>query len=648
MTARHVSHDLLCPYEDCDTASPNVSQLSRHIMRQHEDETPRPFADLSHQLPPTVLLPPPLPELVRTEDLTTQQVLGSVYGSQHRQEWVKMRVINNCFGGDNPTLHVGRAPHMLGTALEDDSEDESDEEEMLYDAKEMAEKRLLDKAEGRRRRRWEAVVLVPHSGRTFVPNAPIHAVSRRNEVVDFSGELDSDEAEVLATVSADAGDSLDGSGSYIVQDEIAILDPQQPSVGGTQELGLDEIFDNAGFEAPDMDPEVLRDMLADEDVETDAMESYSTPAVWAMNESQDGNAGDNSDRDGDESETQSGAASRDKGRLAMSEDEDEDEDEAGTSEVEVFKTPAPFEIEYNDGNESEHAEATPDADVSRITQGNHNTSGIAGLVGYESDDSKDEEDDIAMQQDEAVDGSAAGNDDRALMDVVEAYNSATEAQNIAVEPEAATAAEGSEKPVDLVEHAVVEVSVIVSDAGATETTVPEEGGAGMERTEVSPDQVQIAAEDATTGRPDDDRALESVSETGAIEAVVGTGIGLIAAAETIPITQDDTVYTQVISTSTAIPTPKPGTTVAGGSSGNLITEDASPAVDLETEPEQDAATKEAAISQGEARSEGIAEPEEVRSDAIGHRLTEEAGESRDAIVTPDAEEAEEGWPIIVA
>jgi len=89
-----------------------------------------------------------------------------VYKSQFRQGWAKMRVANNCFGGENPVMHVEHPPHMLSAAgqqLEDDAlaaEAEEERRNNLYDADERAERVLLDKAQGRSRR-WEVVLSIP-------------------------------------------------------------------------------------------------------------------------------------------------------------------------------------------------------------------------------------------------------------------------------------------------------------------------------------------------------------------------------------------------------------------------------------------------------------------------------------------------------
>ena len=161
VVARHISRVLNCPYKGCDLASPNVWHLSRHVMKQHEEDEPRPLADLSVRLAPPSPLEQPLPETARTDELTTPRVPGSRYGSEYRREWARLRVKNNCFGGDHPIIHVEHPPHMLQTQEEDGAEsDDSEDEERLYAGVEMAETKLLDKAEGRRSR-WEVVVAVP-------------------------------------------------------------------------------------------------------------------------------------------------------------------------------------------------------------------------------------------------------------------------------------------------------------------------------------------------------------------------------------------------------------------------------------------------------------------------------------------------------
>jgi hypothetical protein len=86
-------------------------------MRHHADDPIdelRPLADFSEPFRPT--LPPsvrPLPETVRTDQLTTPDVLGSKYASTYRQEWVRTKVAANCIAGPNPVIRVAHHPHIL-------------------------------------------------------------------------------------------------------------------------------------------------------------------------------------------------------------------------------------------------------------------------------------------------------------------------------------------------------------------------------------------------------------------------------------------------------------------------------------------------------------------------------------------------------
>ena len=170
MVARHISRVLFCPYEECDLTSPNISHLSRHVMKQHDSpsDRPRPLATLVDPAAPTSALTP-LPETVRTEDLLTPTIRGSVFRSVHRQEWIRLRVVKASFAPDDPITELDQdhMPSML--ELHEDTPSISGslppssafEDQPGVSARQYAkEPRLLDKVLGRKRR-WEVVVELP-------------------------------------------------------------------------------------------------------------------------------------------------------------------------------------------------------------------------------------------------------------------------------------------------------------------------------------------------------------------------------------------------------------------------------------------------------------------------------------------------------
>ena len=168
-SARHISRTLSCPYPDCDLSSPTVSHLSRHVMKQHDDDPshPIPMANLSEHLPPPYPVPldQPLPEIARTDELILPVVPGSSYVTQFRRDWARDRVANNCFAGPDPVMHVEHPPHILEKVEEtpepgeiSDDEEETEDEE-IFDADEVVAQRLLDRASGVVRRITPVVLL---------------------------------------------------------------------------------------------------------------------------------------------------------------------------------------------------------------------------------------------------------------------------------------------------------------------------------------------------------------------------------------------------------------------------------------------------------------------------------------------------------
>lgn len=138
-------------------------------MKQHDEEAdhPRSLADLTTHLPPPFPIPTdqPLPEIARTDELTTPVVQGSIARAVYRQEWVRNKVQMGCFAGDDPIIHVEHPPHMLEKMDEETASvpgSGSDGEGVAVKKQE----RLLDQV--LRRPRRELVVEVPTRKRSLL------------------------------------------------------------------------------------------------------------------------------------------------------------------------------------------------------------------------------------------------------------------------------------------------------------------------------------------------------------------------------------------------------------------------------------------------------------------------------------------------
>jgi hypothetical protein len=121
MEARHISRVLDCPYEECHLGSPTISHLSRHVTKTHDEpyDAPRPLADLTQHLEPYHdLSDQPLPTAARSDEMMTPLVPGSAYRSSFRAEWVRQKVRDNSFAGENPIIHVEHPPHILEPLVE--------------------------------------------------------------------------------------------------------------------------------------------------------------------------------------------------------------------------------------------------------------------------------------------------------------------------------------------------------------------------------------------------------------------------------------------------------------------------------------------------------------------------------------------------
>lgn len=136
-------------------------------MKQHDDPSDevRPLADLTTYLPPPDPIPDiPLPLAARADELTTPPVRGPVYSSAYKKEWVRLKIQNNCFAGEDPVMHVTHAPHIL-QPLEYEEEGSVSLPPSTASAVESMlgtyhKDRLLDRVLGRKKRKRGLVVVV--------------------------------------------------------------------------------------------------------------------------------------------------------------------------------------------------------------------------------------------------------------------------------------------------------------------------------------------------------------------------------------------------------------------------------------------------------------------------------------------------------
>ena len=146
--------------------------LLQHVLRHHEGdpEGVAPLADLSERLTPPhpPLANRPLPETVTIDRLITQPISGTVYATVHRREWVRVKVANNCFAGENPVMHVEHPPHMLEKVDDTDFEWDSDESDELLDAAAVRVERLADRGWNRPPRGFICTVELPTRKRWLV------------------------------------------------------------------------------------------------------------------------------------------------------------------------------------------------------------------------------------------------------------------------------------------------------------------------------------------------------------------------------------------------------------------------------------------------------------------------------------------------
>ncbi|WWC67718.1 uncharacterized protein I206_101630 [Kwoniella pini CBS 10737] len=151
LVARHISKVLRCPYQDCELTSPNISHLSRHVIKTHDSPSDKPanFADLSIHISPPSVPAYSIPETARTDELTTPRVAGSTHKSAFYAAKIKEKVASHCFAGADPVMHPQHPPHILQT-IDDDDDD------VL--AQQLTEKKS-------KRRRLEVVVEIPLSKR---------------------------------------------------------------------------------------------------------------------------------------------------------------------------------------------------------------------------------------------------------------------------------------------------------------------------------------------------------------------------------------------------------------------------------------------------------------------------------------------------
>jgi hypothetical protein len=126
----------------------------QHVTKQHDDPyLPRPLADLSQHLPPSIPIPSqPIPEIAHTDELTTLTVLGTSHRSTFHQEKARHKVQTGCFAGEDPVIHVEHPPHILEVLEHSASVPTSADIPLSTELIIGKEERLLYKVLGRKRR----------------------------------------------------------------------------------------------------------------------------------------------------------------------------------------------------------------------------------------------------------------------------------------------------------------------------------------------------------------------------------------------------------------------------------------------------------------------------------------------------------------
>jgi len=82
-------------------------------MKQHDEITDEPRARVDRPWRPPLKELPPLPNVVRTDELVTLPVRPSIVRTAQRAEWVRNKVGKECFAGPDPEIHIIHPPHML-------------------------------------------------------------------------------------------------------------------------------------------------------------------------------------------------------------------------------------------------------------------------------------------------------------------------------------------------------------------------------------------------------------------------------------------------------------------------------------------------------------------------------------------------------
>ena len=130
----------------------------QHVIKQHDDpsDQPRPLADLSVRLPPSLPIPSQaIPKLIHTGELIGHPVMGTSTRLALRQEWIQHKVHTGCFAGEDRVTHVDHAPHILEPLQQRASV--TTPAAMEIDEVQETEERTVDMMLGRKRK-FEVVV----------------------------------------------------------------------------------------------------------------------------------------------------------------------------------------------------------------------------------------------------------------------------------------------------------------------------------------------------------------------------------------------------------------------------------------------------------------------------------------------------------
>jgi hypothetical protein len=208
-------------------------------MKQHDsaDDLPVPLADLSVALPPEPLPSQPLPEVARTDELTTPLIQGATARSVFRRQLIKDKIQKACLAGPDPVMHVEHPPHML----------EQVESSVVPD--EIVEDGLVEEPQSRslgRKRKWELVIELPRRRRPTVQAPREVIVESEVEQVDGAAVAESEKVE---DNPGEAGGGNSGSQQEHETEDIEMTSPDVETEN-TLTVPTDDATAMQGSEAP--------------------------------------------------------------------------------------------------------------------------------------------------------------------------------------------------------------------------------------------------------------------------------------------------------------------------------------------------------------------------------------------------------------